>query len=164
MDNTPATRLFYDLYQAYHERGRESDYPPEKERMSFSDQAGLWSIEELLDGREPAFSYVVEIDSDPWLLLAIEGALHLFRFSSSTESEMHVLGSLAGGTYSERLNFEKLDQETIEMRFEHPRLPGVLLAKVQRHRVSKQDKRMREMFRNWAASASIVVVQSEREP
>jgi hypothetical protein len=57
---------------------------------------------------------------------------------------------LAGGAYTERLDFAKEDEETIEMRFQHHRLPGVLVVRVQRHRVGKQDAKMRQQFRDWA--------------
>jgi hypothetical protein len=155
VNDAPAARLLYELHRFYLENGREEEFPPDPPARSLRTPPALWPIEELLAGREPQFSCPVELDSHPWLLVVLDGSVHLFGFTSPTEAEMRVIGSLAGGAYAERLGFEKDDEEMIELRFTHARLPGTLVVRGQLHRLRPPFKQIRERFRDWAVSPPV---------
>jgi hypothetical protein len=114
------------------------------------------AFEQLIDGGELELAQMVELSGEPWLLVVIDDKAHLARFPGADghEAEFRFLGSLDGGWYSESLRLdEDGDLVTLEMRFEHPELPGgALTVDAQNESAVRAVAAIRKRCRRWAGS------------
>jgi hypothetical protein len=115
-----------------------------------------FAIEQLLDGRKAELWQLIDLEGAKWLLVVIDENAHVVRFGGTDqqpEAEFKFLGSLAGGRYAETLRLDENEVLVLNMKFEHPELPGgefTLEAKDERGML--EAKRVRRRCRRWAGS------------
>ena len=118
-----------------------------------------WVLRQVVAGNEKPVWRMVELDEEKkWLLLILGDAAYLLGFADPNErydAEVRFLGSLAGGSYSEKLGFDEADRSFLEMTFEHDKLPGGVLAlrALDEHEIDAIDD-LREILRRWGSSPS----------
>jgi hypothetical protein len=144
---TAAQSLVRDLWAVHKEHGLD-DFPAEGSGLRRDMAVG--AVETFLGRREPEFTYALMVGGRPWIIVVLDEGVHLFAFTAADEAETRFLGSLAGGSYVERMTLRG-EEITVKMRFEHSRLPAPIEVVAAEHEIERTRlKSLRDRFQQWA--------------
>lgn len=119
------------------------------------DAFAVEAIREFLGEQKPELWGMIELQGESWMLVVIEGKAHLARFGGTDtqpQAEFRFLGSLAGGRYTETVRLDENEVILVDMRFEHPELPGGVLELKVDERGMRQRAPLRALLRTWGSA------------